>query len=178
MPVPFKPFAGHARLLGEGVHEPLHGAGQGGAGVGHAVAHGVAEADLHGHAGLPGELHEALGQRQDEAVDVSPGHVLEVAAGDDAPLEGLRRQPGVHVEGLLARFAELQEDVVVGHAGEHAHLVELHVPGQLEVALVGAYPGGDAGEAVAARAAHVDALAVALGVEEEFGGLDEAGAAA
>ena len=64
------------------------------------------------------------------------------------------------------------------HAEFHAGLVELHVPGQLEVFLVGADPGGHAREAVAARPADVDALAVLGRVQEELRRRDEARLAA
>ena len=175
MPVPLEPLAGNAGLVNEDVHEALHGAGQGGAGIGHAVAHGVAEADFDGHAGLAGELHELGREGQAEAVDIRAGDVLEVAAGDNAPLQGLGDQVHVHVKGLFARFAELQEDVVVGNAGEHADFGKFHVPRELEIVLVGADPSRDAREAVAAGAACVDAFPVTLGVHEKFRGRDEAG---
>lgn len=98
-----------------------------------------------------------------------------MAAGDDTPLQGLGDQVHVHVKGLFARFAELQEDVVVGNAGEHADLGEFHVPRELEIVLVGADPSRDAREAVAAGAACVDAFPVTLGVHEKFRSCNEAG---
>ena len=176
--VPFQPLAGHPGLVGKGPHDALHRAGQGRAGPGHAVAHGVAEADLHRHAALARKLHEPLGQGQTEAVNVGPGHVLEVAARNDAPFQGLAGQIHVHVHGLPAGFAQLEKDMVVGHAGKHAGFVEFHVPHQLEVFLGGADPGRDPGKAVAARPADVDALAVLGRVEEEFRRRDQPGFAA
>lgn len=88
VPVPFEPCAGDARFVGEGADDALHGAGKRRAGEGHAVAHGVAEADLDGHGRFVGELHELAREGQAEAVDVGAGHVLEVAAGHDAPIRG------------------------------------------------------------------------------------------
>ena len=172
--VPFQPFAGHTGLIGEGAHDALHRAGQGRAGIGHAVAHGVAQADLDRHAALLAQLHELLGEGQAEAVDVGTGDVLEMAARDDAPFQGLPGQVQIHVHGLLAGLPQLEIDVVVRHAGQHAGLVELHVPGQLEVFLVGADPGGHAREAVAARPADIDALAVLGRVQEKLRRRDEA----
>ena len=160
------------------VDDAGHAAGQGRAGIGHAVAHGVAQADLDRHAALLAQLHEFLGKGQAEAVDVGAGHVLEMAARDDAPLQGLPGQVKIHVHGLLAGLPQLEIDMVVRHAGQHAGLVELHVPGQLEVFLVGADPGGHAREAVAARPADVDALAVLGRVQEELRRRDEARLAA
>ena len=84
----------------------------------------------------------------------------------------------VVVHGLLAGFAELQEDVVVGHAGEQAHFIEFHIMGDLEVVHVGADPAGDAGEAVASGAADFNSLAILGGIHEKFGGLDESALAA
>lgn len=178
VPVPFEPCAGDARFVGEGADDALHGAGKRRAGEGHAVAHGVAEADLDGHGRFVGELHELAREGQAEAVDVGAGHVLEVAAGHDAPFEGLGNDLEVVVHGLLAGFAELQEDVVVGHAGEQAHFIELHIMGDLEVVHVGADPAGDAGEAVASGAADFNSLAILGGIHEKFGGLDESALAA
>ena len=68
--------------------------------------------------------------------------------------------------------------MVVRHAGQHAGLVELHIAGQLEVFLVGAYPGRHPRETVAARPADVDALAVLGRIEKEFRGRDEPALAA
>jgi hypothetical protein len=111
--VPFQPFAGHTGLVGEGTHDALHRAGQGRAGIGHAVAHGVAQADLDRHAALLAQLHELLGKGQTEAVDVGAGHVLEVAARDDAPFQGLPGQVKIHVHGLLAGLPQLEIDTLV-----------------------------------------------------------------
>lgn len=66
--------------------------------------------------------------------------------GTMPPFEGLGNDLEVVVHGLLAGFAELQEDVVVGHAGEQAHFIEFHIMGDLEVVHVGADPAGDAGK--------------------------------
>jgi len=101
-----------------------------------------------------------------------------MAARDDAPFQGLPGQVKIHVHGLLAGLPQLEIDMVVRHAGQHAGLVELHVPGQLEVFLVGADPGSHAREAVAARPADVDALAVLGRVQEELRRRDEARLAA
>ena len=101
-----------------------------------------------------------------------------MAAGHDAPFEGLGNDLEVVVHGLLAGFAELQEDVVVGHAGEQAHFIEFHIMGDLEVVHVGADPAGDAGETVASGAADFDGLAILGGIHEKFGGLDESALAA
>ena len=176
--VPFQPFAGHARLVGKGAHNALHGARQGRAGIGHAVAHSVAQANLDGHAALLGKLHEALRQRQAETVNVGPRHVLEVTARNDAPFQRLFRKAYVHVHGLLPRFAQFEENMIVRHAGKHACFVKFHVPRELEVFLIGADPGRDAGEAVAARAADFHAFAISGGVQKEFRRRNEAGLAA
>ena len=176
--VPFEPCAGDARFVGEGADDALHGAGKRRAGEGHAVAHRVAEADLDGHGRFAGKLHELAREGQAEAVDVCAGHVLEVAAGHDAPFEGLGDDLEVVVHGLFAGFAELQEDMVVGHAGEQAHFIKFHIMGDFEVVHVGADPAGDAGEAVASGAADFDGLAILGGIHEKFGGLDEPALAA
>lgn len=47
-------------------------------------------------------LHELAREGQAEAVDVGVGHVFEVAAGHDAPFEGLGNDLEVVVHGLLA----------------------------------------------------------------------------
>ena len=68
--------------------------------------------------------------------------------------------------------------MVVGHAGQHAHFVELHIPGQLEVVLVGPNPPGHARKAVAPRPADFDGFAVLGRVHEKFRSPDQAALAA
>ncbi len=58
--------------------------------------------------------------------------------------------------------------MVVRNAGEHAGLVEFHVPRELEIVAICPYPGRDAGEAVAARAAHLHTFAVTRGVQKKL----------
>ena len=175
VPVPFKPFAGHTGLVGKAAHNALHRAGQRRAGVGHTVAHGVAQANLDRHAALARELHEPLGQGQAKAVNVGAGHVFKVAAGYDAPFQGLFGHAHIHVHGLLAGFAQLEKNMVVRNAGEHAGFVKFHIAGKLEVFLGGANPGGYTRKTVASGAAHINALAVFGRVQKKFRSRDEPG---
>ena len=175
---PSQPRAGDARIVGEGAHDALHRTRKRRAGEGHAVTHRIAEADFDGHGGFLREFHELARERQAEAVDVGAGHVLEVAARHDAPFERLGDDLEVVVHGLFARFTELEEDMVVGHAGEQAHFVEFHVMGDFEVVHIGAYPARDPREAVAAGPAHFDGFPVFRRIHEEFGRLNQAAFAA
>ena len=82
--VPFQQVAGDAGVVDHGPHQLGHAPGQGGAGIGHPVAHGVAQPDLDVDAALLAQLHQLDGKGHAEAVDVRPGDVLQMAAGLDA----------------------------------------------------------------------------------------------
>ena len=141
--VPLEQVPGDARILDEGPDDLVHAPGQGRAGIGDPVAHGVAEADLDVDAALLAQLHQLDGKGDHEAVDVRPGEILEMAPGDDPRLEDGPHHVEIHLHGLLARDAQLEEDVVVGHRGEDARLLETHLLDEGDVLLHGADPAGD-----------------------------------
>ena len=131
MPVPLQVLGRHARVVDHRPDDLPYGAGQGCAGVSDANAQGVAEANFHGHLRLFGERHERLCEGDAEAVDVGPCHVLEVAPGYDACLEGRLDHLYIFVEHLGACLLELVEDVVVGYAREHARLLQAEIADKL-----------------------------------------------
>ena len=96
-----------------------------------------------------------------------------MAAGNNAPFQGLLGHTHIHVHCLLARFAQFQKNVVVRHAGEHACFIKLHVPHQLEVFLDGPDPGRHTGKAVAPRPADFDALAVLGRIQKKLRSRDQ-----
>ena len=98
-----------------------------------------------------------------------------MAAGDDAPFQSLLGHIHIHVKGRAAGFAQFEKNVIVRHAGEQACFVKFHIAGQAQVLLGSADPGRHPREAVAPRAADVDALAVLGGIKKKFRGRDEPG---
>ena len=101
-----------------------------------------------------------------------------MAARHNAPFQRLRHDLEVVAHGLGAGFAQLEEDMVVGNAGEHSHFVKFHVPGDFEIVHVRPYPSRDAGEAIPAGSAGFDRLAVLGRIHEKFRGLDQPALAA
>ncbi len=174
MPMPFQPFARNAGFVGKGAGNALHGTGQGRAAPGHAIVHCVAKANLDGHAALEGKLHQLLGKRQAKTVNIGAGNILEMAAGNNAPFQGLACQVNIHAHGLAAGFAQFEEYVIIRNAGQHAGFLEFHVADKLQIFPICPYPGSDAGKPVAARAADIDTFAVARGIKEKFRTFDQA----
>ena len=172
--VPLEQVPGHARVLDEGPDDLVHASGQGRTGIGDPVAHGVAEADLDVDAALLAQFHQLDGKGDHEAVDVRPGEILEMAPGDDPRLEDGAHHVEIHLHGLLACDAQLEEDVIVRHRREDARLLEAHLLDQGDVLLDGADPAGDLGVAKIQAAAGLERLAVALAVKEELRLADDA----
>jgi hypothetical protein len=121
--VPFQELPGDSRVIDEGPDELVHAPGQGGAGIGHPVAHGVAEPDLDIDARFLPELHQFDGEGDTETVDVRPGDVFEVAPRLDPRVEVGLHDAQVAVHGLSPRLIELQEDVVIRHGGQDSRLL-------------------------------------------------------
>ena len=113
---------------------------------------------------------QPLGERQHEAFDIGPGHVLQVAPRPDAGFECRVDHLAVPVHAFLAAFElEFVEDVVVRATGEHARLDKFRLLHQPEVVhAAGADPAGTLRVAMAQRAAAVKRLPVVLGIEEEL----------
>ena len=141
--VPLQEMARHPGIVDHGPHQLGHAPGQGGAGIRHAVAHGVAQPDLDVDAALFPQLHQLDGEGDAKAVDVGPGDVLEVAPGDNAHVQGGLDDAQVFVHGLFPAPIQLQEDVVIGHRGEDAGFFEAHLFHQGQVRGVGPDPAGD-----------------------------------
>ena len=176
--VPLEQVTGNPRVLDEGPHDLVHAARQGCAGVGDPVAHGVAETDLDIDPALLAELHQLDGKGDHEPVDVRAGQVLKVAAGDDPGLEDGTHHAEVHLHGLPARHAQLEEDVIVRHRGEDARFLEARFLHEGDVLLDGTDPARDLRVSQVHAAAGLEGLAVALAVEEKLGLADDASLAA
>jgi hypothetical protein len=111
--VPLQEMARHPGVVDHGPHQLGHTPGQGGAGIRHAVAHGVAQPHLDIDAAFGPQLHQLDGEGHAKAVDVGPGDVLEVAPGNDALLQGGLDDAQVFIHGLFPAPVQLQEDVVI-----------------------------------------------------------------
>ena len=176
--VPLQHLAGHVGIVLQAVDDAGHAAGQGHLGIRHAIAHRVAGANLHGNARVLAHLHQLVHEGHHEAVEVRPGDVLQVAAGHDPGLKGVRDGLQVVFHALLAAHLHLLEDVVVAAGHQNARLADAQVLHQLEVLPGGADPGGDLREAIAQVHALLDGLAVLLAVDEELRLADHAVGAA
>ena len=168
MAMPLQHVGGHAGVVAQAVDDAGDAAGGGGAVVAHAVAHGVAGADLDGDARLAGELHQLLGEGQHEAVEVRAGDVLEVTAGLDAAVQRRLDHAQILVTRLGAGQLHLVEDVVIRAGDEDAGLLDALVLHQLEVLLVRTDPRGDLRELQPQILTGMQRLTVLLGVHEEL----------
>jgi len=167
--VPFEAVGREAEFLVKGVRELGDAARQRGAGIGDAVAHGVAETDFDGDAAFLAEFQELFGKGQAEPVNVCAGDVLKMAAGNDAFLESGLDDGEIFSEGLSSVLLELEEDVVIGDGREDAGLLETEVFDDFEVVGVGSNPAGDLGESISESKAAGHCFAVASAVDEELG---------
>ena len=111
-------LARDAGILDKGADQLVHAPGQGRAGEGHAVTHRVAEPDLDVDAAFLPQLHQFNGKGDAEAVDIGPGHILEMAAGNDPRIEDGTDDPQILVQRLLSRLVQLQKDMVVRNGGQ------------------------------------------------------------
>ena len=167
--MPFQLFRRYARIVVQTVDDAGDGARQGSAIVMHAVAHRVAGANLNRQPGVLGQVHQFFGEGKDEAVEISTGDVLEVAARADAAVKCCLDDAQILVYRLFARQVHLLEDVVVRAGDEDARFLHACLLDQLEVLLVGANPRRDFGEIVAEILAGMERFLVLIGVQEEFG---------
>ncbi len=174
MTVPLELFRRNAAVVNERVENFRNAARQRRAGEGKPVAHGVAGPDLDRHLCLFRNLHQLLRERDDEAVEVSPCNVFEVAAGNNALLERRGNDVEVRLERVFARHIKLEEDVIVRAGGQDPGLLEPHLLHELEVVLVRPDPAGDLRIPVAALPAEPHRFPVLLRIEEKLGLADHA----
>ena len=158
----------------QGVEDLGHAPRQRRAREGEPVAHGVAGPYLDRYLRGLGKLHQVLHKGDHEAVKVGARDVLKMAAGRDALFEGCGHDVEIGLVGVLARFVELQKDMVVRAGGEDARFLQAHLFDQLEVLLVGPDPARDLRKAVAALHAEPDRFLVLRRIEEELGLADHA----
>ena len=166
--VPLQQVAGNPGVVDHGPHQLGHAPGQGGAGIGHAVAHGVAQAELDVDAALFPQLHQLQGKGHAKAVDVGPGDVFQMAPGFDPHLQGRLDDAQVLVQGLAPVPVELQKDMIVRHGGEDAGLLEAHLLHQGQVFGMGPDPAGDLRKGIAPLPAAVHGFLVFVAVEKKL----------
>ena len=174
MSVPFQIFAGNIGVVLQAVDDTGHASGHGGLGVGHAVAHGVAGANLHRDSCLPGQLLQLIDEGHHEAVEIGAGDILQMAAGHNSGIEGILHHSQVVLHALAAVHLHLIEDVIVGAGHQNTRLPDAQILHQLEVLLAGANPCGDLRELQIQSHAPFQSLPILLAVDEELRLADDA----
>ncbi len=111
--VPLELFRRNAAVVDQGVEYFRDAARQGRTGEWKAVTHGVAGPDLDRDLRLFGKLHQLLRKGDDEAVEVRPGDVFEMAARLYALFERRSDDVEILLQGVLARHVELQKYMIV-----------------------------------------------------------------
>ena len=125
-------------------------------------------ADLDRNAVLRLQLHELECERDDEAVDVGAGDVLQVAARADALLKTFADDVQVVIHRFAAGHFQLQEDVVVRAGNEDAGLLHADVAHEAEVLFLRADPARDLGVLIPPLHALIHGVAVTLFIQKEF----------
>ena len=171
-------LAGNVGIVLQAVDNARHASRQRRFGKGNAVAHGVAGANLHRHPRVPAQPLQFVDEGHHEAVEVRPGDVLQMAAGNDSGIEGFLHRGKVIVHGLFSRHLHFLEDVVVRAGDQNAGFLDAKVMHQLEVFLCRPNPAGDLREFEVQRHALFDGLPVFFAVDEKFRLADDAVGAA
>ena len=171
--MPFQPLARNPGLIGKSPNDALYRTRQRRTLIGNPEAHGIAQPDFHRHGCLACQLHQFCRKGQAEAIDIGAGDILKMAARHDAPFQSLLHDSQIVAQRLFAALSQLEVDMIVGHAGQHAHFIKLHVPGDSEIINIRTDPAGHARKAVPPRAAYLDGPPVLGGVHEKFRGLDK-----
>ena len=134
--------------------------------------------DLDRDARFLGQAGQLVHEGHHEAVEVGAGDVLQVTAGHDPGLKGVRHGLQIVLHGLAAGHLHFLEDVVVAAGHQDAGLLDAQVLDQLEIVPGGPDPGGDLREAVAQVLAAAHGLPILLAVDEELRLADDAVGAA
>ena len=162
----------------QAVDNACHASGKRRLGEGNAVAHGITGANLHRHPRFPAQPLQFVDEGHHEAVEIRPGDVLQVAAGNDAGIEGFLHRGKVIVHGLFSRHLHFLEDVVVRAGDQNAGFLDAQVMHQLEVFLCRPNPAGDLREFEVQCHALFNGLPVFFAVDEELRLADDAVGAA
>ena len=88
MPMPLQIFGRNPGIVNHGPDDLGDAPGERGPGIGHSVAHGIAEPDLHRKLGLLGKTHDILGKGNTEPIDIGPRHIFKMAPGNDPKIQG------------------------------------------------------------------------------------------
>ena len=113
MAVPLQAFAGHIGIVLQAVDNTGNTAGHGSFRIGNAVAHGVAGPDLHRNTGLPAQLLQFIDKGNHKTVEIGTGNILQMAAGNNAGIEGILHRTKVIIHALRAGHLHFLEDVIV-----------------------------------------------------------------
>ena len=141
--MPLKPFARHSGVFVKTVDDPRHRPRKRDSRVWNPESHSVAHSDLCGHAFFCRHVLYSADERDHESVEVRPRYVLEMAARSDACLKSIVHDRQIMIDRLLARHAELVEDVVVGAACQNARFLDTHLLDDLEILFFSSDPCGD-----------------------------------
>ena len=171
--MPLQPLARNAGVVIESVDNTGHRTRQRGAGIGYAVAEGIARANLDGRGVLFAQPHQLVGKRHDEAVEIRSRDVLEVAARHYAVVERGLDDGEVLVERALTVELHFLIYMVVRATDEYARFLDVHVLDELEVLFVGANPAGYLGKFQPQLHASPDRLLVFFAVQEKLAGADK-----
>ena len=96
-----------------------------------------------------------------------------MTARHNAPFQSLIHDFQIIAQRLFAVLSELEVDMIVGHAGQHAHFIKLHVPRDFEIINIGPDPAGHARKTIAPRAAYLDGPPVLGRIHEKFRSLNK-----
>ncbi len=168
MPVPFQQLAGKFREVVQAVNDGGNADWRGYAGVRHAIAHGIADTDFYGKLVFFHQLLQFRCKRDDKAVKVGAGAVLEMAAGDDTHIQRGFHDMQIVLHGFFSGLVQFIEDMVIRAACQYAAFLQSHIFHQLEVFRCGAYPACNFRECKTHFPTGLDCPAVVFAVNEKF----------
>ncbi|EKD36962.1 MAG: hypothetical protein ACD_75C01309G0001 [uncultured bacterium] len=141
--MPLEKMTGNSRILNECPDELVHASGEGGAGIRHAVSHGVAEPDLNIDTAFLSQFHQFDGKGDAETVNVAPGDIFKVTAGDDTCIENGTDDAEIVLQRLSTCLTQLQKDMVIGDGGENPGFLQSRLFDQRDILFAGPDPAGD-----------------------------------
>ena len=168
--VPLQQGVGNARMGVQGVDDAGNASGDNGPGIVHAVAHGIAGADLDRDLIFLHQLHQLHAEGNHIAVDIGPGDVLQMASGADPLLQAVADNAQVMLHRLPSCHLQLHENMIIGAADQNAGLLHADLLHQAEILLARPDPAGHLRKPIAPFHALIDRVPVLLAVKEKFAG--------
>ena len=133
-----------------------------------AVTHGVAHTDFNGNIRLVRKLHKRVYKRNDEAVEIGTGQILQMATGRNARLKRLLHNAEIMFKRLFSRHVEFFENVIIGTADENTRFFNPDIVHKLEILFLGANPRRDLGEFIPKRHTLFKRFAIFFRIYEKF----------